>query len=186
MQSILMIVVALIVCLTASATTIWEISPVNGHLYAAIDCLSWLDAESQAANMGGHLATIRNEEENEWAKSSFGQFDFMWIGLHEYDYFQDPRTWVWVSDEPVTYTNWAVGEPSGPFGEPFVAIEGDNDYFNLHYGEWCDLSSQYEPWQRKHIGLVEITNDVPEPSTLLVFGAGLVGLFLLRRRRRMT
>ena len=170
-----------VLALSAFATD-WVISPINGHHYLAIDTLSWTDGESQAVALGGHLATIRNETENEWAKTSFGQFDFMWIGLHEFNFPQNPRTWVWASGEQVAYTNWAEGEPSGPFGEPFVAMEGHNDYFQLHYGEWCDLSSQWEPGKRIHIGLVEVI-PVPEPSSLLALAGGLMPLALLHRRK---
>lgn len=37
----------------------------------------------------------------------------LWIGLHA-----SQRDFQWVEQEPLQYTNWAPGEPSGPSPAP--------------------------------------------------------------------
>ena len=49
-----------------------------------------------------HLVTINDASENSWLLSVFG--DTYWIGLHFSDF---PQDYVWVSGEPVSYTNWS-------------------------------------------------------------------------------
>lgn len=159
---------------TSSFAQTWYTNPANGHRYTKItDNASWVDSEQLATSLGGHLATINDASENEWVYSTFlpYNFDWMWIGLYEVDYNQ--RTWAWSSGEPLTYLNWAPGEPSGPGAEHWVAMEGPS-YWD---GQWADLSTPWSP-PIVHIGVVEV---VPEPATIGILGLG--SLALIRKRK---
>src|SRR5262245_49176082 len=88
-------------------------NPMNGHTYIFITTGRWTDAEAMAVSLGGHLATIRNKEEEDWIYNIFGYYGRpgrnLWIGLND---AETPGQFVWASGEPVTYTNWGAGEPS--------------------------------------------------------------------------
>jgi len=174
-----MVFVVLLVAMMGSTVFAydWIVNPANGHRYTLVSAgYDWNEAESNSVALGGHLVTINDADENEWVKTSFGEFDFMWIGLYEVDY--NARTWAWISGEPVTFSNWAEGEPSGPGWEHWVAMMGPS----FHDGQWADLTRTWEPsFGYKHIAVVEV---IPEPSSLLALCGGVGGLLAFRRRRR--
>jgi hypothetical protein len=117
------------------------VNPDNGHIYFLTDPTlgsSWTDAEAQAIAAGGHLVTINDAEEQAWLNQTFKTYvDFngdlvresYWIGLYDP---QGDNIDEWSSGEPVTYTNWATGEPSSA-GEQFVEL---NPLFAP--GQWND------------------------------------------------
>lgn len=82
----------------------------NGHQYAiTLDWSNWAQAEEWAQEVGGHLATVNNDEENSWLSTTFqcyyaqGHYgdnntSLVWIGFYRID-----NNWYWVSGEPVTY-----------------------------------------------------------------------------------
>ena len=45
--------------------------PANGRQYYLLDKSTWSAAESQAVVMGGHLATVRNQAENDFIFNTF-------------------------------------------------------------------------------------------------------------------
>jgi hypothetical protein len=122
--------------------------------------MTWLEAESYAELLGGHLVTIGDEEENRFVSDlalKEGIPSSFWIGLTDkgVDTFQyldinnngkfDPgepywvledRNFVWVTNEPLVYTNWYPGEP--PIKDPF--IHGSEEYVEMgFYGPFITL-----------------------------------------------
>ncbi|MSR39990.1 MAG: hypothetical protein EXS02_14265 [Planctomycetes bacterium] len=91
----------------------WVPNPANGHLYAMTQAMSWAAAEALGVQQSGHLATIRNAQENAWLLSTFGS-STPWIGFND---FATEGSFVWSSGEPVTYTNWPPGEPNNQGGK---------------------------------------------------------------------
>lgn len=86
-------------------------NPNNGHTYALLSDSSWEEAEAKARTLGGHLATIRSQAEQDWIWNRWGGSSVtLWIGLHNPT--QDNTNWQWSSGEPVTYTSWGSGEPT--------------------------------------------------------------------------
>ncbi|MCI0534671.1 MAG: hypothetical protein L0Z50_05535 [Verrucomicrobiales bacterium] len=139
----------------------------KGHRYFLLTGSNWLDAESEAQSMGGHLVTINDAEEEQWLIAAFATWDgierSLWMG------FNDRATegqFEWASGEPVTYTNWDNGEPNNN-----ATSEGEDcaHIWPLSYGnggKWNDLAYWTEPFDRDgrlvilH-GVVEVAR-VPE------------------------
>ncbi|MBN2328676.1 MAG: hypothetical protein JXR73_16160 [Candidatus Omnitrophica bacterium] len=85
----------------------WKYNPNNGHYYAySSESFSWHDSNKEADNLGGYLVAINDEQELEWIHESF--YPFYWTGL-----IFENNAWIWINGDPVTYTNWISGEPSG-------------------------------------------------------------------------
>jgi len=171
----LSLVVALVsLCLSTAASAVpiqWTVSSGgNGHwydLYEAPSLISWGAAQQFAQSSGGYLATITSSEENAFLESIFGTAlttDLAWIGLTD---VQTEGVWQWVTGEPFSYSNWASGEPNdfchnpAQCGEDYVHLQGG--------GVWNDLPDV-------SIRYAVIESVVPEPSTALLLGLGLVGM----------
>ena len=92
-------------------------NPANGHYYYLLETNYWTNAEAQAVELGGHLVTINDDAENAWVLATFGNYDGvprqLHIGLTDEGH---EGQWVWTSGEPVTYLNWAPGEPNNGTG----------------------------------------------------------------------
>jgi hypothetical protein len=108
----------------------WQTSGVTRHDYKAIECSSWWDCENKAVAEGAHLVSINDAAEQNWLIQTFGGKYLYWIGLNDET---TEGTFGWISGEPVTYTNWAPGEPND-WG-------GDEDYAIMNWstpGLWND------------------------------------------------
>ena len=135
----------------------WVRNPINGHYYKVTERLAWPDAEAQAVAWGGHLATINDEMEELWLRSTFGASEPFWIGFND---IAVEGEWVWVSGEPVTWTNWDEGEPTNA-GYPNitnedVAVMNETPGSETGYG-WNDV-----PRTRLDRGIVEVP-EKPSP-----------------------
>lgn len=128
----------------------------NGHLYYLLSATYWTNAEAQAVGLGGHLVTINDEAENAWVLSTFGNFGGISRVLHIgfTDQGQEGQ-WRWLSGEPVTYLNWAGGEPNNGMGVfPFEnqsVMYGEAD---TRRGLWNDMIGSLE--EQQYFGVVEV------------------------------
>ncbi|HZV44948.1 MAG TPA: C-type lectin domain-containing protein, partial [Saprospiraceae bacterium] len=113
----------------------------DGHSYYVSDAnaTSWIEARTLAISIGGHLATVSSAGENAFVtgvaalsidpgESCHG----VWIGLTDEDV---EGTFVWVTGEPLIYTNWVPGYPNG---------SGSGDYTEIiplapFNGTWRDI-----------------------------------------------
>ena len=154
------------------------VNPANGHTYHLLTSANWMDSEAEAVSLGGHLVTINDQDENDFVFSEFGSpVRNLWIGLTDEAV---EGTFVWVSGEPVSFTNWHVGN-----GEPNNI--GNEDYAHIFVqsptipdGSWNDArdvavgaaGSNFQSF-----GVVEV---VPEPASLTILAVG--SMVLLRRR----
>jgi hypothetical protein len=127
----------------------WVTNPDNGHQYFLDESGgNWLEARAKAEAQGAHLVTIGSEEEQNWLSNTYGLFEYWtWIGLS--DYIQE-GTFLWVTGEPLTYTNWAAGQPDN---------QGDfEDYAHLWITDgrhtWNDNALDGScPWAIYEIGM---------------------------------
>ena len=86
----------------AQAGLTWVLSPINNHIYARTSPMTWPQAEALAVQLGGHLATIRNSQENQWVFQSFGSN--VWIGFNDR---ANEVSWVWSSGVSSLWPNTA-------------------------------------------------------------------------------
>lgn len=105
----------------------------NGHsYYRSTSSMTWTNARTACANMGGHLVTITSAAENTFV---FNTWPSGWIG------FTDEAVegqWRWVTNEAVTYTNWNGGEPNNVGNEDYAQFVGG--------GRWNDLPNVSLPY----------------------------------------
>jgi len=103
----------------------------NNNLYILSEADSWTTAQAQAQALGGNLVAINDAAENQFLLDSFGgSGESFWIGFAD---AASEGTFTWVNGDPVTYTNWAAGEPNNL---------GDEDYGQFNFsgvGDWNDL-----------------------------------------------
>jgi gliding motility-associated-like protein len=104
------------------------VGELNGHRYfKSTTALSWPDAKLAAEALGGHLATISSSTEDNLLLG----LGSCWIGLSDQT---TEGTFEWVTGEPLSYTNWVLGQPNDPGGHDFVRI-------NSGVGqEWDDVA----------------------------------------------
>ena len=73
--------------------------------YKLVNGLTWIQAESNAVNLGGHLVTIPDDEDNKQIFSNFEGGN--WIGLIKRD-----GDWEWINGDKVDYKNRYPGQAS--------------------------------------------------------------------------
>jgi VCBS repeat-containing protein len=115
-----------------------------GHFYRYVPSAgtSWTDARAQASAMGGHLANITSQAENDFIQNTVKPHVAAWIGASD---AAQEGTWTWA-DGPeagqtfwlgdgngtvVTYANWWGTEPNGGTSENYGFID--------HNGVWTDV-----------------------------------------------
>ncbi len=121
----------------------WERSPFNGHWYLATNIeRTWAGAEAEARCFGGHLATIRNQAENDWLVSKLRQdSSSRWIGYND---LTVEGQFEWVSGEPSGFENWYPGEPDDSGGADWTSWDSVT-------GMWFD-----EPQSPERPSIVEV------------------------------
>jgi len=148
-----------------------------GHTYFLTSSqTSWDAAEAEAVLAGGHLVAINDALEQAFLTTNFaGQL--LWIGLND---VVVEGTYVWSNGDTFSYENFAANEPNntGPLSEDYFVMNWNapgnwNDCYNI---DNCGSKNGFR-------GIIETT--VPEPSTLALFGLGLAGMGLTRRRKKI-
>jgi len=172
MKKLFFMTLILSACFLSLAGNVWcEPILYNGHSYELTSAQgTWDWCEGEAVTKGGHLVTINDSFEEAWLRTTFGR-ECLWIGMTDR---AEEGTWVWISGEPVTYTNWAGGEPNNSSGIENYAV------MNWIWSgiQWNDLSGTVDDYR----GIIETAPAVPLPSALLLFAPGLAGIAVLRRK----
>ena len=100
------------------------VSAQNSQYQFVPDQVCWSQANAAAEAAGGHLVTIGDQAENDLVLSLSG--GRAWIGFTDQASEGD---FVWVTGEPVTYTNWNAGEPNDDdTGEDVTEIRADGTW----------------------------------------------------------
>ncbi len=130
---------------TAQDAVQWRVEDGgNGHWYASISAhASWTASQSAAANLGGHLVTLRSTAESDFVKSkriAWGNWgSWCWYG-GRLDCVEgaivscESCTWRWVTGEPLDFTDWSPFEPNCGFPTERIASMGT---------DWADLFDDY-------------------------------------------
>jgi hypothetical protein len=118
-------------CAPASIAGYTPLGTFNGHTYFRSNAsTTWAAANTAATALGAHLVTISSLAE----QNIFNGIGVHWMG------FTDQVTegdWKWVTNEPVTYTNWNGGEPNNSGNEDFAAMNWSGNAWN----DWSGTSS---------------------------------------------
>lgn len=105
----------------------------NGHYYYLLSPTDWSDAQALAKSLGGNLATVRNQQENDFLQQNFADPQgSVWIGYNDAADPADSK-FVWASGETPTpaYTNWYPGEPNNQLSEFYAELYGNGQWNNL-------------------------------------------------------
>jgi hypothetical protein len=131
------------------------VNPANGHRYVLLNNNTWTASESEAVSMGGHLATIDNQAEEDWIFNTFGHYGgqnrLLWIGLND---AMAEGKFVWSSAEPVVFTAWAAGEPNSILAENYTAIYYPGHSTQNQWNDWGNITA--DPVGLPFNGVVEI------------------------------
>ena len=107
--------------------------------------LSWLDAEKEALDLGGHLVTVADFRTLDWIKEHFGH-ERLWIGLRRHS---AEDLFVWSSGEDVRFRFWSWGHPDN--------FEQDENYVYMNhnpFGEWSDGGGEQQQMLLR--GIIEL------------------------------
>ncbi len=136
------------------------IGSLNGHHYYKFTAPStWTEAETRALALGGHLATINNQAENDFLSTDPNlSGNNIWIGY--YRSTVPGSAFNWVNCDTTTYTNWAVSS-SSPSAIPseqhtYIRASGCPDA-----GQWKNTDESQlsiDPCESTFFGLIEFDN----------------------------
>jgi uncharacterized protein (TIGR03437 family) len=106
----------------------------NGNTYYLLSNNDFQTLENEAVSLGGHLTSVNSQDEQDFIWNQWGgEEQALCIGFTDE---AEEGTFVWVSGEPVVYTNWSPGEPNNFMGiEHFTVMAGFQD----PNGRWNDI-----------------------------------------------
>lgn len=165
-----------------SQAVIWVDGDGLVHDYVLVNSngIAWGAAQTgaQALGTGWDLATITSAAEQTFIDANVfgpltGQY---WIGGYQSPTTEPVATagWTWVTGEAWSYTNWSAGEPNDNYGP------GSEQYLGANWNGW----SWNDEGNLANIAGYVAETVVPEPSTIILFGAGLVGLLGVKKYRK--
>ena len=144
----------------------------NGHWYEYVGDpvpapSDWTSQQANAVARGGYLVTITSEAENRFISTTLGVGALggctcVWLGASQNisspTYSEPAGGWEWVTGEPMTYTNWASGEPSNTGGsEDFLTTWFSPDATNVTWNDhYATGSGRY---------IIEWNTDPADPAT---------------------
>ena len=111
----------------------------NGHSYKVFnESKTWQEAKEYCESVGGHLATVASETENNFIKELVVSNNYKNAYLGATDEVTE-GIWKWVTGEEFNYTSWGKGEPNN---------EGRREHYLLFNsnGSWNDIPNEEWPF----------------------------------------
>jgi subtilisin-like proprotein convertase family protein/sugar lactone lactonase YvrE len=152
---------------------------LTGHYYYMLGPTNWTTSETWAEQIGGHLATVRTANEENWIVDTFsgyhGKNRDLWIGLTN----MNLSAYGWVDGNTnVSYTNWMFLQPSNFDGtRSYTLIFSPTNYLysptNSYPGLWALADNNgfvygADTATNTVYGVVEVTNLQPNGVQLWV------------------
>jgi T5SS/PEP-CTERM-associated repeat protein len=166
-------------CVTSTSLGVpqqWAVDANRGKLYARLTNATWADSQTEAQSLGGNLATIRLQVDNDFLSVVFpGQH---WIGFNDAG---GTGVYSWASGGGLNFTNWAPGQPSiSPPDSSFAYIDSTSSG-NWFSGTALDthsaiaelpvsytaIQSVINPANKHTYTLVGIPNNQPAPDDFI-------------------
>jgi C-type mannose receptor len=113
-----------------------DIKTYNGHQYKFFERkMSWHRAKISCEIFGGHLVTISDQDEQDFVAKLPPKLDNanrVWIGFSDR---HSEGKWEWITDENLSFQNWAPGLPDN--------LGGNQDCAEMGYAgsKWNDKES---------------------------------------------
>ena len=115
--------------------------PFNGHSYRIIEeDLTWQEAKIYCEGLGGHLADILSQEEEDFIDSLIDADTQYHIG----GYQTDDGLWHWVTDQPWEYTNWQPGQPNDTSRYLCYWNDGTKKWHDSNIGTACHFICEWD------------------------------------------
>ena len=95
----------------------------TAHYYYLLGPTNWTTSERWATNLGGHLVTLNDDDEQNWVFDNFADYGGtnrnLWLGLND---VATSGVYVWTSGETSFYANWLTGQPLNCTGNDHYTI----------------------------------------------------------------
>jgi len=146
----------------------------NDHFYGLTSRPeNWNNAEAEAISLGGHLATVRNSDEQLFLEAAFlnglNRLRPFWIG---YTDATNEGNFTWSSGETNSYADWNASEPNDLNNEDYAVL-------NWHYtgsdpsifGLWNDVpvsgTTGLNGKAGPYFGIIERAGNGPIPTHIV-------------------
>ncbi|MBX7165882.1 MAG: DUF1080 domain-containing protein [Pirellulales bacterium] len=94
----------------------------RGHYYQFFaEELTWHEARDRCAELGGHLWTIADQQEQDFVEPLIRASGKTWTWIGASDE-QAPGQWMWIDGRPLEFANWGRDEPNSGKGQDFGAL----------------------------------------------------------------
>ncbi len=124
---------------TLSTETIQTIN-FQGSTYALLNLgLDWNGAKAYCESLGGHLATITSQAEDEFLFDYVTGLGHLGVSFGLY-IDKTINQWFWVTGEPFVYHNWSTGEPNNLMSREWSGMYYFDD------GTWNDSTGEKIPF----------------------------------------
>ncbi len=92
------------------------------HTYEIISrdgSFTWFTAYDSARSLGGYLAVVTDQEEQDLIFNMLDEGQIAWLGGHD---LVEEGQWRWYTGEPFDYKNWALSQPDTGDGNDYIQM----------------------------------------------------------------